>query len=66
MRLTKHAEQRSQQRGNRTSLVSLILEYGTPIKRPGHATEYRLTAKDAEALAQVSREQAHRFDRAKN
>ena len=66
MKLTKHAKQRAQQRGIKPSIVSLILEYGTPVKRPGHATEYRLTTKDAAALAQASREEARRFERAKN
>jgi len=46
MKRTRHAITRSQQRGIKNNHVDLILQHGTPIRRPGNVMEYRLHKKD--------------------
>jgi len=45
MQLSKHAAVRSQQRGIPKAFIEMIMEYGTPTRKPGNALEYRLTKK---------------------
>jgi hypothetical protein len=53
MRLSIHAVTRSRQRGIPLQYLPLILEYGTPVVRPGNATEYQLLDKDLKKLLQI-------------
>ncbi len=50
MDLTKHALVRQQQRCVPLSTIELILEYGTPLKKPGKAFEYRILKRDKREL----------------
>jgi hypothetical protein len=54
MKLTRHAAVRGQQRGFQANDINLILGFGTPVRRPGNVTEYRMTRKDAKRLVQAS------------
>ena len=50
MVLTKHALARQQQRCVPLSTIKLILEHGTPLKKPGKAYEYRILKKNKKEL----------------
>ncbi len=50
MYLTKHALVRQQQRCVLLSTIELILEHGTPLKKPGKAYEYRILKKNKKEL----------------
>ena len=50
MDLTKHALVRQQQRCVPLSTIELILEHGTPLKKPGKAYEYRILKRDKREL----------------
>lgn len=45
MKLTDHAKARSQQRGIPTSLIDLIVRYGTPKKVVGNAIAYEVNGR---------------------
>lgn len=45
MKLTKHAKARIQQRGIPTSLIDLIINYGTPKKVIGNAFAYEVNGR---------------------
>ena len=53
MELSKHAAVRMQQRGFQADDIDLITRFGTPVKRPGNAVEYRMTQKQKKHLIQV-------------
>ena len=46
MKTSKHARTRCQQRGFPSNFIELILNYGTPVRNAGNATEYRLLNRD--------------------
>lgn len=46
MDISRHATARSQQRGIPKDLVDLIIEFGTPQRKPGGAVEYSVRKKD--------------------
>jgi hypothetical protein len=46
MQLSRHAEIRSKQRAIPKSYIDIIMEYGTPTRRPGNALEYKLKNRD--------------------
>lgn len=46
MKTSKHARTRCQQRGISSNFIELILNYGTPVRNAGNATEYRLLNRD--------------------
>ena len=48
--MTKHAVNRSQQRGLRKELIDLILEYGTPEYRPGDVLEFKISKRERSRL----------------
>jgi len=50
MVLTKHALARQQQRSIPLFAIELILEHGTPLKKPGKASEYRILKKNKKEL----------------
>ena len=57
MQKTKHAVIRSQQRGIQQKMIDVILTYGTTIRRPGGAWEYRITKqKKNEIIASLKHE----------
>ena len=45
MDITKHAKIRCQQRGIPKNYIDLILQFGTPLCKPGGAIEYRINKK---------------------
>ena len=50
MELSKHAEIRSQQRSIPKDYIEMIMEYGTPTKKPGNAFEYKLHRKNRDRV----------------
>jgi len=50
MDLTKHALVRQQQRCFPLSTIKIILEHGTPLRKPGKAFEYRILKRDKREL----------------
>lgn len=48
--LTKHAEQRLQQRGFKFKHISLILEFGEVKHKPGNCLEYKIFKKDIKRI----------------
>lgn len=52
MEFTRHAAMRTQQRGFQADDIDLIINFGTPIKKPGNAVEYRMRKKDEKRLVQ--------------
>lgn len=46
MKMTKHAEMRSQQRGILPDAIELIVNFGSPIRKPGNVLEFRLAKRD--------------------
>lgn len=52
MELTRHATIRGQQRVFQSDDIALIVIFGTPIKRPGNASQYIITKKDKTRLIQ--------------
>jgi hypothetical protein len=50
MKTSKHASERLQQRGIPKDYIDLILQYGTSIRKPGNALEYRLHKKDKDRI----------------
>ena len=48
MKISNHANIRSQQRGIPKDYIDIILKYGTPVRRQGDTLEYRLHKKDKE------------------
>jgi hypothetical protein len=64
MRLSKHASVRSRQRGFPVDCISLIINFGTPIRRPGDALEYRLRKKDKVKVINYYKHQIQLLDKA--
>lgn len=50
MHLTKHAAVRCQQRGIPEHYIEMIMEYGSPTRKPGNAIEYKLDRKTRDRL----------------
>ena len=46
MKISSHAKTRMQQRCIPENQIDLLLWFGTPIQKPGKATEYRILKKD--------------------
>ena len=46
MKISKHAKKRIQQRGIPENSIELILEYGSPIRKPSDAYEYKVHKKE--------------------
>ena len=50
MELSRHAEVRSQQRSIPKDYIEMIMEFGTPSRKPGNAFEYRLRKKNKDRI----------------
>jgi hypothetical protein len=50
MQLSKHAKTRSQQREIPKDYIEMIMEYGTPTRKPGNALEYKLHKKNRDRV----------------
>lgn len=50
MKISNHANIRSQQRGIPKDHIDIILKYGTPVRRQGDTLGYRLHKKDKERI----------------
>ena len=50
MELSKHAEIRFQQRSIPKDYIDMIMEYGTPTRKPGNAFEYKLHRKSRDRV----------------
>ena len=64
MRLSKHAETRSRQRGISYDIVDLILQHGSPEKKPGGATEYKLRKRDKAERISYHKQQIRNLEKA--
>jgi len=53
MELSRHAEVRTQQRGFQNGDITLIINFGTPVRRPGNVVEYQMRGKDGKRLVQA-------------
>ena len=60
MELTRHATVRKQQRGFQADDIELIIDYGTPVRKPGNAIEYHMRDKDAKRLVQAAERNANK------
>jgi len=50
MQMTKHAAVRCQQRGIPKDHIEMIMQYGTPLRKPGNSVEYRLNRKTRDQI----------------
>jgi hypothetical protein len=50
MQLSKHAKTRSQQRAIPKDYIEMIMEFGTPIRKPGNAFEYKIHKKSRDRV----------------
>jgi hypothetical protein len=50
MQLSRHAKRRSQQRAIPKDYIEMIMEFGTPIRKPGNAFEYKLHKKNKDRI----------------
>ena len=66
MKLSGHACKRFQQRGIMSIHFELIMQYGTPTKKPGDATEYRIYSKDKERIIKFLKSQIQALDKCTN
>ena len=66
MKVSNHANKRSQQRGIPKDYIELILEYGTPVRRQGDTLEYRLHKKDRDRLVKHLKQLINSIDRCTN
>jgi hypothetical protein len=64
MELTRHATERSQQRAIPKEIVETLFEFGTPQKRPGHATRYAISKKDKERAIMSLKKKIQEIERA--
>jgi len=53
MELTGHANKRSQQRGFQKGDIELIMNFGTPVTRPGNAVEFQMRRKNIKHIVQA-------------
>lgn len=53
MELTGHANKRSRQRGFQEGDIELIMNFGTPIKRPGNTVEFQMRRKNIKDIVQA-------------
>lgn len=61
---TRHAKERSQERGIPVSVVDLIVEYGTPQPQPDGTCKYVLQSQDKKAAASQLRQQLQHLENA--
>lgn len=66
MKLSKHAQLRSQQRGIPESLLDLVLEYGEPKVVGGDAISYEVSGKNANAIQAHLKQLIQNIDKVKN
>jgi len=66
MDISKHATARSQQRGIPKDLVDLIMEFGTPQRKPGGAIEYSVRKKDKNRIIGHLKYLINRLDKTTN
>jgi len=66
MRKSQHAIKRSKQRGIPDSVIDEILEYGTPVKRPGSAIEYQLRKRDFDHAVKHHKTMIQMIEKARN
>jgi hypothetical protein len=60
---SKHTQIRCQQRGIPQEVMSLIIEHGQELRRPGGAREYRLLKKNKDLLISALKKQIHLIER---
>ena len=61
--ITKHAEQRRQQRGFKLSYINLILKYGKIKNKPGKCFEYKIFKKDIDDMVKKSKQITQDLDK---
>ena len=60
MKLSHHASKRAQQRGILSSHIEVIAQFGTLVRKPGGAVEYRLLDKDRKRLIHILDKVVHK------
>jgi hypothetical protein len=63
MKTSKHASERLQQRGIPKDYIDMILQYGTSVRKPGNALEYRLYKKDKDKIVKHYKHLIHLLDK---
>ena len=63
MVISKHAIKRCQQRGIPYSIIDLIVQMVTPLRKPGGATEYCINKKDKNELQDQLKKYIHDIDK---
>lgn len=66
MKMTKHAEMRSQQRGILPDAIHLIVQFGRPIRKPGNLLEFRLAKRDKGRVITHLKRQIQSIDKTLN
>jgi len=66
MDISRHAIARSQQRGIPKDLVDLIMQFGTPQRKPGGALEYSVHKKDRNRMMIHLKHLINRLDKISN
>jgi len=66
MQLSKHAEIRAQQRGIPKDYIEMIMEYGTPTRKPGNALEYKMHKKTRDQVMRQLKQLMILIDRCAN
>ena len=66
MDISRHAIARGQQRGIPKDLIDLIMEFGTPQRKPGGAIEYSVRKKDKNRIIEHLKHLINRLDKIEN
>ncbi len=66
MDISRHATARGQQRGIPKDLIDLIMEFGTPQRKPGGAIEYSVRKKDKNRIIGHLKHLINRLDKIAN
>jgi len=66
MKISNHANKRSQQRGIPKDYIEIILRYGTPVRRQGDTLEYRLHKKDKDRIVSHLKQLIQSIDKCTN
>ncbi|MBD3377598.1 hypothetical protein GF406_21395 [candidate division KSB1 bacterium] len=66
MDISKHAEIRCQQRGIPKNSIDLILQFGTPLCKPGGVIEYKIYKKNKSQIQAHLKKLIDRLDKIEN
>ena len=66
MKLSKHAQIRSQQRGIPSKLINIVIDHGKPEQGKGGAQVYRITKKDKNEIITQLKQNIQIFEKSSN